>query len=70
MIHHDMGISAFSEFTVLPEIAVAKIPKEAPLAKASVMGCAVATGMGAVRNTAKVECPSSGLAVTLTPVAG
>ena len=54
MIHHYMGTSTFSEYTVLPEIAVAKIAKEAPLAKASVMGCAVPTGMGAVRNTAKV----------------
>ncbi|RVV97562.1 S-(hydroxymethyl)glutathione dehydrogenase/class III alcohol dehydrogenase [Mesobaculum littorinae] len=55
MIHHYMGTSTFAEYTVLPEIAVAKISKEAPLAKASVMGCAVPTGMGAVRNTAKVE---------------
>ena len=62
MIHHYMGTSTFSEYTVLPEIAVAKISKEAPLAKASVMGCAVPTGMGAVRNTAKVE-PGSTVAV-------
>ncbi|WP_321364834.1 S-(hydroxymethyl)glutathione dehydrogenase/class III alcohol dehydrogenase [uncultured Celeribacter sp.] len=55
MIHHYMGTSTFAEYTVLPEIAVAKISKEAPLAKASVMGCAIPTGMGAVRNTAKVE---------------
>ncbi|GGG61213.1 S-(hydroxymethyl)glutathione dehydrogenase [Salipiger pallidus] len=55
MIHHYMGTSTFAEYTVLPEIAVAKISKDAPLAKASVMGCAVPTGMGAVRNTAKVE---------------
>lgn len=55
MIHHYMGTSTFSEYTVLPEIAVAKISKEAPLAKASVMGCAIPTGMGAVRNAAKVE---------------
>lgn len=55
MIHHYMGTSTFSEYTVLPEIAVAKISREAPLAKASVMGCAVPTGMGAVRNTARVE---------------
>ena len=54
-ILHYMGTSTFSEYTVLPEIAVAKISKEAPLSKASVMGCAVPTGMGAVRNTAKVE---------------
>lgn len=62
MIHHYMGTSTFSEYTVLPEIAVAKISKEAPLSKASVMGCAVPTGMGAVRNTAKVE-PGSTVAV-------
>lgn len=62
MIHHYMGTSTFSEYTVLPEIAVAKISKEAPLAKASVMGCAVPTGIGAVRNTAKVE-PGSTVAV-------
>ena len=54
-ILHYMGTSTFSEYTVLPEISVAKISKEAPLSKASVMGCAVPTGMGAVRNTAKVE---------------
>ncbi|MDQ1199210.1 S-(hydroxymethyl)glutathione dehydrogenase/class III alcohol dehydrogenase [Agrobacterium sp. SORGH_AS 787] len=62
MIHHYMGTSTFSEYTVLPEIAVAKISKEAPLAKASVMGCAIPTGMGAVRNTAKVQ-PGSTVAV-------
>ncbi|SEB08819.1 zinc-binding dehydrogenase, partial [Rubrimonas cliftonensis] len=54
-ILHYMGASTFSEYTVLPEISVAKINPEAPLSKASVMGCAVPTGMGAVRNTAKVE---------------
>ena len=54
-ILHYMGTSTFSEYTVLPEISVAKIAKEAPLSKASVMGCAVPTGIGAVRNTAKVE---------------
>lgn len=62
MIHHYMGTSTFSEYTVLPEIAVAKISKDAPLSKASVMGCAVPTGMGAVRNTAKIE-PGSTVAV-------
>jgi S-(hydroxymethyl)glutathione dehydrogenase/alcohol dehydrogenase len=54
-ILHYMGTSTFIEYTVLPEISVAKISKEAPLSKASVMGCAVPTGIGAVRNTAKVE---------------
>lgn len=62
MVHHYMGTSTFSEYTVLPEIALAKISKEAPLAKASVMGCAIATGMAAVRNTAKVE-PGATVAV-------
>ena len=47
MIHHYMGTSTFSEYTVMPEIAVAKLSKEAPLAKASVMGCAIPTGIGA-----------------------
>ncbi|HWX46922.1 MAG TPA: S-(hydroxymethyl)glutathione dehydrogenase/class III alcohol dehydrogenase [Roseomonas sp.] len=54
-ILHYMGTSTFSEYTVLPEISVAKISKEAPLSKACVMGCAVPTGIGAVRNAAKVE---------------
>ncbi len=62
MIHHYMSTSTFAEYTVLPEIAVAKISNEAPLAKASVMGCAIPTGMGAVRNTAKVE-PGATVAV-------
>ena len=61
-ILHYMGTSTFSEYTVLPEISVAKISKDAPLSKASVMGCAVPTGMGAVRNTAKIE-PDSTVAV-------
>lgn len=61
-IKHYMGTSTFSEYTVLPEISVAKINPEAPLSKASVMGCAVPTGMGAVRNTAKVQ-PGSTVAV-------
>ena len=54
-ILHYMGTSTFSEYTVLPEISVAKINPEAPLTKACVMGCAVPTGIGAVRNAAKVE---------------
>ncbi|WP_140847752.1 S-(hydroxymethyl)glutathione dehydrogenase/class III alcohol dehydrogenase [Paracoccus sp. FO-3] len=62
MIHHYMGTSTFSEYTVLPEISVARISTEAPLAKASVMGCAIPTGMGAVRNTAKVQ-PGATVAV-------
>lgn len=59
MIHHYMGTSTFSEYTVLPEIAVAKISKEAPLEKVCLLGCGVTTGIGAVRNTAKVEAGST-----------
>lgn len=61
-IFHYMGTSTFSEFTVLPEIAVAKINKAAPLDKVCLLGCGVTTGIGAVRNTAKVE-PGSTVAV-------
>ncbi|WP_416238061.1 S-(hydroxymethyl)glutathione dehydrogenase/class III alcohol dehydrogenase [Synechococcus sp. CCY9201] len=62
MIHHYMGTSTFSEYTVLPEIAVAKISKQAPLDKVCLLGCGVTTGIGAVLNTAKVE-PGSTVAV-------
>ncbi|HRD34186.1 MAG TPA: S-(hydroxymethyl)glutathione dehydrogenase/class III alcohol dehydrogenase [Rhodocyclaceae bacterium] len=54
-IFHYMGTSTFSEYTVLPEIAVAKIQKEAPLDQVCLLGCGVTTGIGAVLNTAKVE---------------
>jgi len=54
-IYHYMGTSTFSEFTVLPEIAVAKINKAAPLEKVCLLGCGITTGIGAVLNTAKVE---------------
>lgn len=54
-IHHYMGTSTFSEYTVLPEISVAKIRKDAPLEKVCLLGCGVTTGIGAVRNTAKVQ---------------
>ena len=54
-IYHYMGCSTFSEYTVLPEISLAKIPKEAPLDKVCLLGCGVTTGIGAVMNTAKVE---------------
>jgi S-(hydroxymethyl)glutathione dehydrogenase/alcohol dehydrogenase len=50
-----MGTSTFSEYTVLPEISLAKIPKDAPLEKVCLLGCGVTTGIGAVLNTAKVE---------------
>lgn len=55
MIHHYMGCSTFAEYTVVPEIALAKINPEAPLEKVCLLGCGVTTGFGAVVNTAKVE---------------
>ncbi|WP_440344608.1 S-(hydroxymethyl)glutathione dehydrogenase/class III alcohol dehydrogenase [Limimaricola soesokkakensis] len=54
-IHHYMGCSTFSEYTVLPEISLAKVNPEAPLEEVCLLGCGVTTGMGAVMNTAKVE---------------
>jgi S-(hydroxymethyl)glutathione dehydrogenase/alcohol dehydrogenase len=54
-IFHYMGTSTFSEYSVLPEIAVAKISKKAPLDKVCLLGCGITTGIGAVLNTAKVE---------------
>eukprot|EP00741_Cyanophora_paradoxa_P014953 tig00020830_g14426.t1 len=54
-IFHYMGTSTFSEYTVLPEISVAKIPEEAPMDKVCLLGCGITTGMGAVLNTSKVE---------------
>ena len=54
-LYHYMGTSTFSEYTVLPEVSLAKIPKEAPLDKVCLLGCGVTTGIGAVLNTAKVE---------------
>ncbi len=58
-IHHYMGCSTFSNFTVLPEIALAKIRKDAPFDKVCYIGCGVTTGIGAVINTAKVEAGST-----------
>lgn len=58
-IYHYMGCSTFSEFTVVPEIALAKINPDAPLDKACLLGCGVTTGIGAVLNAAKVEAGSS-----------
>ena len=55
LIHHYMGCSTFSNFTVLPEIAVAKIREDAPFDKVCYIGCGVTTGIGAVINTARVE---------------
>ena len=61
-IFHYMGTSTFSEYTVLPEIAVAKINKKASLEKVCLLGCGITTGIGAVLNTASVE-PGSTVAV-------
>src|SRR5690242_4338453 len=54
-IHHYMGCSTFANFTVLPEIALAKIREDAPFDKVCYIGCGVTTRIGAVINTAKVE---------------
>jgi S-(hydroxymethyl)glutathione dehydrogenase / alcohol dehydrogenase len=54
-IHHYMGCSTFANYTVLPEIAVARIREDAPFDKVCYIGCGVTTGVGAVINTAKVE---------------
>ncbi|WP_394541538.1 S-(hydroxymethyl)glutathione dehydrogenase/class III alcohol dehydrogenase [Lysobacter enzymogenes] len=54
-IHHYMGCSTFSEYTVVPEISLAVVNPEAPLEKVCLLGCGVTTGIGAVHNTAKVQ---------------
>jgi len=54
-VHHYMGTSTFSNFTVVPEIALAKVRKDAPFDKICYIGCGVTTGLGAVIHTAKVE---------------
>lgn len=54
-IHHYMGTSTFANFTVVPEIALARIREDAPFDKVCYIGCGVTTGIGAVINTAKVE---------------
>jgi len=61
-LYHYMGTSTFANYTVLPEIAVAKIREDAPLDKVCLIGCGVTTGIGAVINTAKVE-PGSNVVV-------
>jgi S-(hydroxymethyl)glutathione dehydrogenase/alcohol dehydrogenase len=58
-IYHYMGTSTFAEYTVVPEISLAKINPEAPLDKVCLLGCGVTTGIGAVLNTAKVEKDSN-----------
>src|SRR3982074_3301728 len=55
MVHHYMGCSTFSHYTVLPEIALAKIREDAPFEKVCYIGCGVTTGIGAVINTANAE---------------
>jgi S-(hydroxymethyl)glutathione dehydrogenase/alcohol dehydrogenase len=61
-LHHYMGTSTFSNYTVVPEIALAKIREDAPFDKVCYIGCGVTTGIGAVINTAKVE-PGANVAV-------
>jgi len=58
-LYHYMGTSTFSEYSVMPEISVAKINPEAPLDKVCLLGCGITTGIGAVLNTAKVEAGAS-----------
>ena len=58
-IRHFMGTSTFSEYTVMPEIALAKIDKEAALDHACLFACGLSTGLGAAINTAKVEAGST-----------
>src|SRR5437667_10093778 len=62
MLHHYMGTSTFAEYTVVPEIALAKIRPDAPLDKICLLGCGVTTGVGAVLNTARVH-PGAAVAV-------
>ena len=58
-LFHYMGTSTFSEYSVMPEISVAKINPEAPLDKVCLLGCGITTGIGAVLNTARVEAGAS-----------
>jgi len=61
-VHHYMGTSTFANYTVLPEIALAKVREDAPFDKICYIGCGVTTGIGAVINTAKME-PGANVAV-------
>ncbi len=61
-IYHYMGTSTFSEYSVIPEISLAVVNKQAPLDKVCLLGCGITTGIGAVLNTAKVK-PGSSVAV-------
>src|SRR3954454_13326468 len=58
-IRHFMGTSTFSEYTVMPEIALAKVPEEAPLDRCALFACGLSTGLGAALFTAKVEAGST-----------
>ncbi len=62
MLRHYMGTSTFAQYTVVPEIALAKIRRDAPLEKVCLLGCGVTTGIGAVLHTARVE-PGASVAV-------
>ncbi len=62
VIGHHLGVSAFSEYTVVSEKSLIQLPRELPLEKAALFGCAVTTGFGAVMNTARVR-PGSSVAV-------
>src|SRR5213594_1545811 len=62
MLHHYMGTSTFAEWTVVPEIALARIRPDAPLDKVCLLGCGITTGIGAVLNTARVH-PGATVAV-------
>lgn len=64
-LSHFMGTSTFSQYTVLPEISIAKISKSAPLEKVCLLGCGITTGYGAILNTLKVEAGSSVLVIGL-----
>ena len=59
MLHHYMGTSTFANYTVLPEISVAKVREDAPFEKICYVGCGVTTGIGAVINTANVQVGDS-----------
>ncbi len=61
-LYHYMGCSTFANYTVLPEIALAKVREDAPFDKICYIGCGVTTGLGAVMNTAKVE-PGSNVVI-------
>ena len=64
-VYHFMGCSTFSQYTVLPEVSLVKINKEAPLDKVCLLGCGITTGYGAVINTLKCESGSTVLVVGL-----